>query len=312
MKPELLLLSPIYRGAVEALERDYVVHRLSEAQDRAAFMRRVAPSIRGAVTTGLQGFTREQVEALPMLEIIAVFGRGHDSLDMEVARARRITVTNTRDRTAESVADLALGLLVAGMRRICEADRFVRRGHWDNKGAPLGTDMFGKMCGIVGFGAIGRAVAERVQPLGMRVGYHGPRQKSGVPYPYYADLELLARDADCLVIACPLMAATRGIVDARILSALGSGGYFVNVARGPIVDQAALIDALQSGKIAGAALDVFWDEPRVPPALLAMENVVLTPHIGTTTREIREQRTEMLLANLRAHFAGRPVPTPVE
>ena len=312
MKPELLVLSPIFRPAIEKLERDYTIHKLWESEDRSALMRRIAPTVRGAITTGLHGFTREHVETLPNLEIIAVFGRGHDSLDMDAARARGIVVTNTRDRTAESAADLAVGLLLASMRRICEADRFVRRGDWEKAGTPLGHDVFDKTCGIVGFGEIGRAVAQRVQPLGMRVAYHGPRRKSDVAYGYYADLEALARASDCLVIACPLTDATRGTVNAPVLSALGAGGFLVNVARGAIVDQRAMIDALQNRTIAGAALDVFWDEPRVPSELLTLDNVVLTPHIGTTTREIREQRTEMLVANLRAHFAGAPVPNRVD
>jgi lactate dehydrogenase-like 2-hydroxyacid dehydrogenase len=211
----------------------------------------------------------------------------------------------------ETVADLALGLLIAVMRRICEADRFVRAGKWPAGPFPMGSELRGKTCGIVGLGNIGRGVARRAEAFGMSVCYYGPRQKPDAAYPYYADLEAMARLSDCLVVACPATAATRNLVDGRILDALGPEGFLINVARGAIVDEPALIAALTSRRIAGAGLDVFRDEPRVPAELIAMEHVVIVPHIGSYTREIREERGAKLLANLRAHFAGKPVLTPV-
>ena len=172
----------------------------------------------------------------------------------------------------------------------------------------MSTDLRGKMCGIIGYGGIGSAVAKRVAAFGMAVCYHGPREKQGVAHPYYADLLKMAQVCDFLIVTCPETPATRGSVNAHVLDALGAQGFIVNVARGAIVDEAALIEALKDRRIAGAGLEVFWDEPRVPAALLTMENVVMTPHIGSSTREIREHRGATLLANLCAHFTGKAVP----
>ena len=311
MKPDILVLTPIYAPTLAELEREFTVHRLWTAQDPDAFMKEVSGRVRGAVTTGLAGFSRRHLEALPKLEIIAAFGVGHDSLDLAAARERRVIVTNTPDSTAVSVADLALGLILAVMRRIAESDRFVRAGKWPAGQFPLGRELAGKTCGIVGLGSIGQGVARRAEAFGMAVCYHGPRRKQDAAWPYHAELEDLARLADCLVVTCPATPATRNLIDARILEALGPDGYLVNVARGSIVDEPALIAALRDRRIAGAGLDVYRDEPRVPVKLAALENVVLVPHIGSSTRENREERGAKLLANLRAHFAGKPVISPV-
>ena len=311
MKPEILLLTPIYAPTLAALELEFTVHKLWTAPDPGAFMHELSGRVRGAVTTGLAGFKRSHVEALPKLEIIACFGTAHGTLDLAAAKEHRVIVTNTPDWMEETVADLALGLLIAVMRRICEADRFVRAGKWPAGPFPMGSELRGKTCGIVGLGNIGRGVARRAEAFGMSVCYYGPRQKPDAAYPYYADLEAMARLSDCLVVACPATAATRNLVDGRILDALGPEGFLINVARGAIVDEPALIAALTSRRIAGAGLDVFRDEPRVPAELIAMEHVVIVPHIGSYTREIREERGAKLLANLRAHFAGKPVLTPL-
>jgi lactate dehydrogenase-like 2-hydroxyacid dehydrogenase len=311
MKPEILLLTPIYAPTLAALELEFTVHKLWTAPDPGAFMHELSGRVRGAVTTGLAGFERSHVEALPKLEIIACFGTAHGTLDLAAAKEHRVIVTNTPDWMEETVADLALGLLIAVMRRICEADRFVRAGKWPAGPFPMGSGLRGKTCGIVGLGNIGRGVARRAEAFGMSVCYYGPRQKPDAAYPYYADLEAMARLSDCLVVACPATAATRNLVDGRILDALGPEGFLINVARGAIVDEPALIAALTSRRIAGAGLDVFRDEPRVPAELIAMEHVVIVPHIGSYTREIREERGAKLLANLRAHFAGKPVLTPL-
>ena len=308
MKPEILALTAFYAPTLAALEREYVVRKLWEARDADAFIKTVAPNVRGVVTTGLVGCARRHIEALPNLEIIACFGTAHGTLDLAAAKERGIIVTNTPDWTVDAVADVAMGLLIAVMRRICEADRFVRAGKWSAGPFPMSADLCGKTCGIIGYGGIGSAVARRVTAFGMSVCYHGPREKPGVAYPYYSDLAPLAQASDCLVVTCPDTPATRKSVDARILDALGPQGFLVNVARGAIVDEAALIQALKDGRIAGAGLEVFWDEPRVPQELTAMEQVVLAPHIGSSTREIREHRGASLLASLRAHFAGAPVP----
>ncbi|MDB5811513.1 MAG: hypothetical protein JWN94_3635 [Betaproteobacteria bacterium] len=308
MKPELVALTSFYGPTLAALERDYVLHKLWEAKDPPAMLNRIAPNVRGAVTTGLAGYSRKHLEALPKLEIVSCFGTAHGTLDLAAARERGIVVTNTPDWTVDAVADLGVGLLIAVMRRIGEADRYIRAGKWPSGPFPMTSDLHGKTCGIMGYGGIGSAVAKRVTAFGMSVCYHGPREKPGVPYPYYADLATMAADVDCLVVTCPDTPATRGSVDARILDALGPDGFVVNVARGAIVDEAALLAALKERRIAGAGLEVFWDEPRVPAELFPLENVVLAPHMGSSTREIREHRSKLLQQNLRAHFAGEIVP----
>ncbi len=313
MKPEILALVPIYAPTLAELEREYTVHKLWTAKDPDALMKQVASDVRVAVTTGLAGFTRRHIEALPKLDLIACFGSPHGTSgeDKAAARARGVIVTNTPDSITTVVADLGFGLVVTAMRRIAEGDRFVRAGKWPAGPLTPGRDLGGKTLGIVGLGRIGREIARRAEVFGMKVLWHGPRAKPEVPWPFHADLREMARLSDCLLAICPLTPETRGLIDAPVLDAIGPEGYFVNVARGPVVDQAALIAALKEKRIAGAALDVFWDEPNVPAELLALENVVLTPHIGSTVREIREERGRKLLANVRAHFAGKAVLNPV-
>ncbi len=309
-KPDLLLTRAIYEPAVAALERDYTLHKLWQAADAAQMLRDVGPRIRALVTPGITGFTCAQIEALPKLEIIAMFG-SNTTLDLAPARERGIPVTNTPDSIAGGVADLALGLMIASMRRISEGDRYVRSGTWPTSTPPVGREVRGKVCGIVGLGRIGLAVAQRAAACEMTVRYQGPRRKPDMAYPYHDDVLSLARESDCLVVTCPLTPATRNLIDAKVLDALGADGFLVNVARGPIVDEDALIDALTEKRIAGAGLDVFRDEPRVPDALLALNNVVMTPHVGSTTLEIREERKRKVLENLRAHFAGEPLLSPL-
>ena len=314
MKPEILALVPLYAPTLAELEREYTVHKLWTAKDPDALMRQVAGSVSAAVTTGLAGYSRRHVKALPALKLIACFGNPHgmSAEDKAAAKARGVVVTNTPDEITATVAELALGLMIAVMRRIAEGDRFVRSGKWAAGPPPPGRSLEGKTCGIIGLGRIGREIARRVEVFGMTVRYHGPRKKADAPYSYHPDLVGMAGQCDCLVAMCPLTPQTRGLVDAHVLAALGPQGFFINMARGPVADQPALIAALREKKIAGAGLDVYWDEPNVPAELVAMENVVLTPHIGSTTREIREERGRKLLANLRAYFAGKPVLTPVE
>ena len=311
MKQELLVVTPIYPPTLVALEREYTVHKLWLAPDRDSMVAQVSNRVRGVVTVGSVGLPAGLIESLPKLEIVGCFGTPHGVIDIAAAKSRGVVVTNTPDSITEAVADLAIGLMVALMRKICETDRFVRAGKWATGLPPMGTDLRGKTCGIVGLGAIGRGIARRAEALGMTVCYHGRREKPEVRYTFFPDLEELARRSGCLMVACWLTPETRGLVGSRVLEALGPQGYLVNVARGPIVDEAALISALKTGGIAGAALDVYWDEPRVPEALLSMENVVLVPHIGSSTREVRDARGDKLMANLQAHFSGKPVPNPL-
>jgi len=307
MKPEILLFKAIYEPMIAALEREYAVHRLWLAPDPQAFIREVAANVRVAVTNTTRGFGNEEFALFPRLELVAFFGPYVELIDLAAAKARGVVVTSTPDSTAEPVADLTMGLIVAVMRRINEADRFIRAGKWPAGVFPSGRDVHGKTLGIVGLGRIGRELAKRAAAFDMRVCYHGRRRQEGVAYPYFADLEDMACESDCLAVTCPSTPATRNLIDARILDALGAEGYLVNVARGAVVDEPALIAALAAGRIAGAGLDVFRDEPQVPAALMRMDNVVLAPHIGTSTREVREERSRKLLTDLRAFFAGKPL-----
>lgn len=311
IKPEILVLLPIYAPTLAALEQQYIVHKLWAASDKDAFITEVAPRVRGIVTSGLKGCDAATMHALPKLEIIASFGSPRFTLDVEAARALGIACTRTPDAITESVADLALGLMIDVMRRISESDRFIRAGRWEKELARPGNEVRSKRCGIVGFGAIGQGVAKRAQAFDMTICYYGPNKKESV-HPYFSNLVSMAQEVDVLVVCCPLTAKTRGLVDEAVLNALGKEGFLVNVARGPVVHEQALILALQEKRIAGAGLDVFWDEPQVPEALMAMENVVLAPHIGTSTMEVRAERGRKVLANLQAHFAGQAVPYPIQ
>lgn len=306
-KPEVVILHRTYAPTIAALERRYTVHKLWLAPDRAEMLRAIGPRVRGAVTTGLLGCDAATMDALPKLEIIASFGSPRASLDIAAAKARGIVCTNTPDDITEAVADVALGLMIDLMRGITRGDRFIRVGGWEKDLAPPGRDLRRKKCGIVGLGRIGQFVATRVAAFGMPVSYFGPRKKN-VAYPYFDRLEPLAREVDVLVVCCPLSPETRGLVTAKVLDALGPNGFLINVARGAVVDEAALTQALREKRIAGAGLDVFWDEPRVPQAFREFDNVVMSPHIGSHTQEVREERGRKVLANLEAHFAGQPVP----
>jgi lactate dehydrogenase-like 2-hydroxyacid dehydrogenase len=313
VKPEILVITPIYGPTLAELKREYVVHELYNATDKGTLLRDAGPRVRAMVTTGFVGFKRSDLDPLANVEIVACYGNGHNTYDLAAAKERGIVVTNTPDPTSETVAELAVTLLLTVSRRVAESDRYTRAGRWT--GGPgsfgLGHTVMGKTCGVIGLGNIGRGVARRCAALGMSVIYHGPRAKSDVPYRYYASALDMARDADALIVTCPLTPQTRGLVDARALEALGANGYLVNVGRGPIVDQQALIAVLRDKRIGGAALDVYWNEPEVPAELKSMDNVVLVPHIGSSTVEIREERGAKLLANLAAHFAGEPVLNPV-
>jgi len=312
MDRDLLILTPIYEPTMRALAERYRVHKLWEQPDPQAYLGVPHPEIRAVVTSGVSGFRGEQIACLPNLEIVACFGVAHGTLDLACARGRGIVVTNTPDNSTDTVADLALGLMLSVMRRLGEADRFLRAGAWEKSQFPMATGLTGKTCGLVGLGNIGRAIARRAEACGMRPAYYGPRRKPDVKYPYFETVEALAGEADCLVVACPERPDTRNLVNAGVLRALGREGFLVNIARGSVVDEDALIAALKDGVIAGAALDVFPDEPRVSPELVAMDNVVLTPHIGTSTNEIRRERSDLVLANLEAHFSGKAVLTPVK
>ena len=312
MRPHILQTLPMNAPALEqALDAAYHVHRLHLAQDPGQLLAQVAPHVRAVVTTGAGGVSNAVLDALPALELTAIRGVGTDRVDLEHARQAGLRVTATLDVLTEDVADLALALLLAVSRRVCVGDAFVRAGQWPGRDLPLARRVSGKRAGILGLGSIGRAIARRTLGFGMTVAYTGRRPKAGVPYRYVADLEQLARDSDILFVAASANPGTLGLVGRRVLDALGPDGILVNIARGSIVDEDALVAALAEGRLGGAGLDVFQHEPRVPEALFAMDNVVLQPHQGSATAECRLDMGNLVLANLAAHFAGLPLPTPV-
>ena len=311
VKPEVLVVAPIYKPAQEKLEATYTTHPLWNASDRAALITEVAPRIDVVVTSGGgAGIQRALMEKLPGLKLIACFSVGLDSVDLVAARDRGIAVTNTPDVLTDDVADLAIGLMLASSRRMIAADRFVRTGRWLQGGFPLASKASGKRLGIVGMGRIGQAIARRAAAFDMQIAWHGPAAKD-LPYRFEPRLTELARSVDFLVAACPGGAATRGLISREVLTALGPKGIFVNISRGSVVDQQAMVELLVSGQLGGAGLDVFVDEPRVPEELFNLDNVVLQPHQASATNETRGAMAQLVLDNVAAYAAGRPLLTPV-
>jgi lactate dehydrogenase-like 2-hydroxyacid dehydrogenase len=278
--------------------------------DPAAFAK-VAPQVRAVAGSGDSKVSAELMAQLPALELISIMGVGYDGVDVAAAKARGVMVTHTPNVLNDDVADLAIGLMLCAARQLPAADRFVRSGQWLKGPMPLARKMSGARLGLVGMGRIGQAIAQRAQAFGMQIAYHTRTPKADVPYAHHADLLSLARDSDFLVLITPGGAGTRHLVNAQVLQALGPKGILVNVARGSVVDEAALIEALEGGVIGGAALDVFEDEPRVPQRLMDLPQVVLVPHIGSATGQTRQAMADLAFGNLREHFAGRPVLTPV-
>jgi lactate dehydrogenase-like 2-hydroxyacid dehydrogenase len=251
------------------------------------------------------------IDRLPRLEIIAHSGVGYDSIDIAAAKARKVRVTNTPGVLNDAVAELTIGMMLALARRLPQADRFIRDGKWHSGMYPLCGELNGKKLGILGLGRIGKEIALRAQAMKMTVVYHGRSRQPDQPYDYYDDLVAMARTVDWLVIIAPSGRDTEKIVSREVMEALGSKGMLVNMARGSLVDQAALIDLLTSGQLGGAALDVFEKEPDVPAGLFSLDNVVLSPHQGSRTVETRDAVGALVVANLEAHFAGKPLISPV-
>ena len=311
MKAEIIATTRIYAPTQKRLDAEFTCHKLHEAADRAAFLKQHAPNVRGLATFGPAGADAALMDALPKLEIISNFGVGVDAIDLDAAKKRRIIVTNTPDVLNDCVADTAMALTVNVMRKFPQAEVYLRAGHWAAKGAyPLTTSLGGKTMGILGLGRIGEDIAKRAQAFGMKIRYHN-RNKKDVAYPYDGDAVALARNSDVLMVVTPGGAATDKLVNAQVLDALGPEGYLVNIARGSVVDEPVLLKYLQEKRIAGAGLDVFADEPKVPPAFFALDNAVLFPHVGSATTETRTAMGNLQVDNLVAHFAGKPVLTRV-
>ncbi|MDE2513823.1 MAG: 2-hydroxyacid dehydrogenase [Alphaproteobacteria bacterium] len=306
----IVAVTALYPPVMAALTATYAVHRLDQATDRAAFLAPLKDKVRGIATfTGT--VDAALMDALPRLEIVASMSIGLDHIDLAAAKARGIRVTNTPDVLTDDVADLAIGLMVAVARRLVVADRYARDGSWLKGPMPLQSKLGGATLGVLGMGRIGQAIAKRAVAMGMTIAYHTPRPKPELPYRFYPDLAAMAADVEYLVVAVPGGPATRHLIDARIIAALGPKGSIINIARGSVIDQAALVAALTDRKLVGAGLDVFEDEPSVPEALARLDSVVLTPHVGSATHATRLAMGRLMLDNLAAYFGGKPLLTPV-
>lgn len=311
MKPDLLLLCPLFPATMAQLDATYTVHRYYQAADKDAFVAQLADRITAAATAGHEGMSVALMKRFPKLKIISCFGVGVDGIDVAAARGLGIAVTNTPDVLTECVADNAMALVLATMRRTVFNDRFVRAGNWLKGGAPLADKVSGSRMGIIGLGRIGKAIAKRAEAFGMTVAYHGRSKQSDVGYRYYAKPADLARDVKVLVLACPGGKETERIVNREVIDALGADSYLVNVSRGSTVDEPALVEALENGRIAGAGLDVFVAEPKVPETLFQLDNVVLQPHVSSGTHWTRAAMGQLVVDNLAAYFAHKPLLTQV-
>ena len=309
MKPEIIITARGHAGTMATLQSEFTAHLLADAADRAAFLKQHAPAVRGVATFGPMSVDGKFMDALPKLEIISNFGVGVDAINLDDAKKRGIIVTNTPDVLNEAVADTALALLLNTVRRFPQSEVYLRGGHWASRGPyPLTTDAGAKVLGILGLGRIGEAIAKRAIACGMQIRYHN-RRKKDAPYPYDPDPVTLAKNSDVLMVVTPGGPETNKLVNAKVLDALGPQGYLVNIARGSVIDEPVLLRYLQEKRIAGAGLDVFADEPRVPPEFFTLENAVLFPHVGSATVETRKAMGDLQIENLRLHFAGKPVKT---
>lgn len=311
MRHEILLMRSLVERTQAQLEAAYLVHRYDTAPDREALIRDLAPRLTAIATRGDYPLPGALIERFPNLRIIASSGTGYDGIDVEAARRRGVAVTNSPSAAAECVADAAFALLLATVRRTAAFDRTVRAGQW-MPDPPLLTDkVWGERIGILGLGAIGKAVARRAAGFAMDIAYHGRGRQGDVSYRYYDDPVELARNVKFLVVAVPGRAETRGLVGRAVIDALGPGGYLVNVSRGSVIDEPYLVDALINGRLAGAGLDVFAHEPHVPAPLRSLDNVVLNPHAASGTQATRDALGQFVVDNLAAFFAGRPLVSPV-
>jgi hydroxypyruvate reductase len=308
-KPDVLLTRAVYAGTVKTMEEEFNLHKLWLAPDPDKMIADLAPSLR--VIAGGYGCNAEFLAKFPKLELVANFGVGYDTIDVQYCKQNGIRATNSPDVLNDEVADTAMGLLLCTARQLVVGDRFVREGKWLKGPMPLTTNITGKTMGIVGLGRIGQAIADRATAFKMNIVYHN-RSKKDVPYKYYPNLVDMARDVDVLMVIIPGGAETSKLISREVMEALGPTGILINVARGTVVDEPAMVELLKSGKLGAAGLDVFEKEPQVPQALIEMtENVVLQPHVGSATHATRTAMGQLMIDNIKAHFAGKPLLTEV-
>lgn len=310
-KPQVLQVGTYPEWDQAPLDAAYTMHRYFDAADKSAFLARVGPEVRGIATRGDLGASAAMIAACPKLEVIVVYGVGYDGVDLAACRARGIRVTNTPDVLTEDVADLGIGMMLMLSRGMQAAADWVQSGDWAAKGGfALQRKVSGKRAGVLGLGRIGAAVAKRLEGFGMEIAYSSTGTKD-VPWQFIADPVALAAQSDFMFVTLAATPATRHIVNADVIAALGPAGMLINVSRAANIDEAALLDALETGALGGAALDVFEGEPMLNPRFLALRNVVLQPHHASGTYETRQAMGKLMRDNLDAHFAGRPLLTPV-
>ena len=314
-KPALLMTGPMMPLITKGCEAAFMVHRLWEAGDRETLLKRVAPQIRAICTGGHTGVRTDEalMARFPDLKIVGNFGVGYDSVDAVAAARRGVVVTNTPEVLTEEVADTTLGLLLNTVRELYQAEKWLRDGRWAKEGDYRLTpaSLRDRSVGIVGLGRIGKAIARRLEAFGVPVSYFGRNPQPGVRYRHYADLVALARDVDTLIVVTPGGPATQNLINADVLGALGSRGILINVSRGSVVDEAALIDALKRRTILAAGLDVYRNEPKLNPAFLDLDNVTLFPHVGSASQHTRNAMGQLVVDNLAAFAEGKPPKTPV-
>jgi lactate dehydrogenase-like 2-hydroxyacid dehydrogenase len=310
-KPHLVLTGPMMPMIEEQLETMFTVHRLAKAADRDSLIKEIAPRVRAVATGGQYSVDAALMEKLPNLEIVANFGVGYDSVDIKWAAANGIVITNTPDVLNDEVADTTVALLLQTVRQLPQSEQYLRAGKWLAKPFPLSPSLRDRTIGLVGMGRIGKAIAKRLEAFGRPIVYHSRRKAVDVAYKYYPDLVAMARDVDILIVIIPGGATTKNIINAEVLKALGPNGILINVARGSVVDESALIEALKSKTILSAGLDVFAQEPKVPQELIEMDHVVLLPHVGSASHYTRRAMGQLVVDNLASWAKGKGPLTPV-
>ncbi|NOL51773.1 2-hydroxyacid dehydrogenase [Pelistega suis] len=307
----VLVLGNMHELVLEYLQQNTDMVQIKKADEVSRFLAKEGGSIHAVISSAYLGLKKEWIDLLPALEVVCNFGVGYDSTDVEALKARGISFSNTPDVLNDGVADTTMALLLATMRKVCLADKFVRAGEWEKGVFPLTPGLSAKKVGIVGLGSIGKVIAKRLSGFDCEIAYHNRRKRDDVSFRYEASLIELARWADVLIVATVGGAGTRHLINADVLAALGPKGFLVNIARGSVVDEQALITALQTGTIAGAGLDVFENEPFVPLALRQLDNAVLMPHLGSGTIETRLVMSQLVIANFEQFYQQGKLVTPV-
>ncbi|KAJ4952109.1 hypothetical protein NE237_028941 [Protea cynaroides] len=307
----VVMMYPFSSYLEEELDKRFKLFRCWKSSNQKEFLKENSNSIRALVGNATIGADAETIDILPKLEIISSYSVGLDKVDLVKCKEKGVRVTNTPDVLTEDVADIAIGLIIATLRKICESDRYVRTGLWVKGDYKLTTKFSGKSVGILGLGRIGSAIAKRAEAFGCSISYYSRSEKPNTNYKYYPSVLELAKNCQILVIACPLTKETYHVVNREVIEAVGPKGIIVNIGRGPHIDEPELVSALVEGRLGGAGLDVFENEPHVPEQLFGLDNVVLLPHVGSGTWETRKVMADLVTGNLEAHFLNKPLLTPV-